>query len=89
MLYTWIVIVVISSLLTMVMCFIDKKAELENQPDKRMKTSYVLISSALMGSIGVILAYFFFDYHSKNHKFILINFILFTIQMIVIYLLVK
>jgi uncharacterized membrane protein YsdA (DUF1294 family) len=86
MVYTVILLVVISSLLTMVMCFIDKRAELDNQPEKRIKRSYVLISSALLGSLGVLFAYFFFDYQSKNWKFILINLIIMMIQAIVIYI---
>lgn len=89
MVYPVILIIVISSLLTMVMCFNDKKAELENFPEKRIKNRYVLFSSALFGSIGVIMSLLFFGYQKENRKFIFANIIVFAVQAIIVYIVLK
>ncbi len=87
--YPVTLIIVISSLLTLILCFTDKKAELENNLEKRIKIRTTLYSSALFGSIGVIFAVLFFGYQKSNRKFILLNLIFLLIQALIVYLILK
>lgn len=83
--YHLILFIVISSLLTMSMCFTDKRAELENEPNKRIKSIYILISSILLGSPGVLMAILSFGYKQNDRKFVIANLVIIILQGLLIF----
>ncbi|VEU79853.1 hypothetical protein [Haploplasma axanthum] len=80
--YIIVLIIVLSSLSTMFLCF---QYEKEKTSDKKtIKPIYIYISSFLMGALGSIFAMIGFNFEVKNKKFVLTQIIFLIIQVIII-----
>ncbi len=79
-----IMVFTIGSVLSMQMCRHAKQAEIKNGALPVWQISGLYASSLLMGSLGVLISVFMFEFQRSNKKFIFTNLLILAIQIVLI-----
>ena len=76
----WMMVTVVSSLLTLNLCNLAMKAETDPEA-KQVKFWQIMVSSALLGAPGALLADFILKFRRKDAKFISIVSVMTVVQL--------